>query len=49
MPRTKRVTPGSLVYHALNRGVGRMALFHADGDYQPRCGHGEDRSNKQSQ
>jgi len=29
-----RVTPGGLVYHVLNRGVGRMQLFHSDGDYQ---------------
>ncbi|MBI3866787.1 MAG: transposase [Planctomycetia bacterium] len=33
MPRTSRVTPGGMVFHVLNRGVGRMRLFHADSDY----------------
>ncbi len=33
MPRTKRVTPGGMVYHVLNRGVGRMTLFE-DYNYQ---------------
>ena len=28
-----RVTPGGIVFHVLNRGVGRMRLFHSDGDY----------------
>ena len=28
MPRTARVAPGGLIYHVLNRGVGRMRLFH---------------------
>ena len=27
MPRTKRVTPGGMVFHALNRGVDRMEIF----------------------
>jgi putative transposase len=34
MPRTKRVTPGGMVYHVLNRGVGQMALFRHDDDYR---------------
>ena len=34
MPRTKRCTPGGLVYHVLNRGVGRMTLFEEDADYR---------------
>jgi putative transposase len=33
MPRTKRNTPGGLIYHVLNRGVRRMALFDEDADY----------------
>ena len=33
MPRTNRVTPGGMVFHVLNRGVGRMRLFDSDGDY----------------
>ena len=33
MPRTARVAPGGLVYHALNRGHGRRRLFHTDRDY----------------
>ena len=28
-----RVAPGGMVFHVLNRGVGRMRLFHSDGDY----------------
>jgi hypothetical protein len=27
MPRTARVAPGGMVFHVLNRGVGRMQLF----------------------
>ena len=27
-----RVAPGGMVFHVLNRGVGRMRLFHSDGD-----------------
>ncbi|MBS0265474.1 MAG: transposase [Planctomycetes bacterium] len=34
MPRTARVTPGGMVFHVLNRGVGRMKLFRSDADYQ---------------
>jgi putative transposase len=33
MPRIARVAPGGMVYHVLNRGVGRMRLFHTDADY----------------
>ena len=33
MPRAARVTPGGLVYHVLNRGVGRNRLFFKDADY----------------
>ena len=31
--RHPRAAPGGYVYHALNRGVGRLALFQKDGDY----------------
>ena len=34
MGRPLRVTLGGYVYHALNRGNGRMQLFHKDGDYE---------------
>src|SRR3990172_1763688 len=33
MPRTKRVAPGGMVFHALNRGVGRRKIFATDRDY----------------
>ena len=33
MPRTSRVAPGGMMFHVLNRGVGRMRLFDDDGDY----------------
>jgi hypothetical protein len=33
MPRTARLTPGGMVFHVLNRGVGRRPLFDTDGDY----------------
>jgi putative transposase len=33
MPRGPRNAPGGVVYHVLNRGVGRCALFHKDADY----------------
>ena len=33
MPRRARNTPAGLVYHVLNRGVGRQTLFHKDEDY----------------
>jgi len=34
MPRTVRLTPGGMVFHVLNRGVGRMQLFNKDRDYE---------------
>jgi putative transposase len=34
MPRRARQAPGGLVYHVLNRAVGRMKLFTKDADYQ---------------
>lgn len=34
MPRTARQAPGGMVYHVLNRGVGRMRLFDKPGDYE---------------
>ena len=33
MPRHARVAPGGLIYHVLNRGVGRQDLFDGPGDY----------------
>jgi hypothetical protein len=33
MPRRPREATGGLVYHVLNRGVGRMTVFESDGDY----------------
>jgi len=33
MPRKPRNTPGGLVYHVLNRSVGRMTLFRKPADY----------------
>jgi putative transposase len=34
MPRSKHITPGGMVYHVLNRGVGRRTLFETDDDYR---------------
>ena len=34
MPRTARVAPGGMVFHVLNRGVGRMRLFAKNRDYE---------------
>ena len=34
MPRTARKAPGGMVYHVINRGVGRNKLFFNDDDYQ---------------
>ncbi len=34
MPRTARVAPGGMVFHVLNRGVGRMRLFGEDRDFE---------------
>jgi putative transposase len=33
MPRTARVAPGGMVYHVINRGVGKQDLFNSDEDY----------------
>jgi len=33
MPRSSRITPGGMVFHVLNRGVGRQKLFGKDADY----------------
>lgn len=33
MSRPSRDFPGGMVYHVLNRGVGRRTLFQKDGDY----------------
>ena len=34
MPRRARVAPGGLVYHVLNRTVGKMKMFRRDGDFE---------------
>ena len=34
MPRTARNAPGGLVYHVLNRSVGRMKMFRGDRDFE---------------
>jgi putative transposase len=33
MPRTARNAPGGIVFHVLNRGVGRREIFAKDDDY----------------
>ena len=33
MPRTIRISPAGMVFHVLNRGVGRMRVLHDDDDY----------------
>ena len=33
MPRIARVAPGGIIQHVLNRGNGRMKLFHKPADY----------------
>ena len=33
MPRTARVAPGGMMYHVINRGVGKNDLFFDDDDY----------------
>jgi putative transposase len=33
MPRTARNAPGGMVYHVINRGVGKKKLFFKDEDY----------------
>jgi putative transposase len=34
MPRTARVAPGGMLFHVLNRGVGRTQIFRAEKDYE---------------
>ncbi len=34
MPRTARLAPGGMIFHVLNRGVGRMRLFLSDDDFE---------------
>jgi putative transposase len=34
MARHPRIAPGGLVYHVLNRSVGRVALFRKDSDFE---------------
>jgi putative transposase len=34
MPRAPRITAGGIVYHVLNRGVGRRRLFFKEDDYR---------------
>src|SRR5438094_748677 len=34
MPRHARVAPGGMVYHVLNRSVGRMHMFHRERDFE---------------
>ncbi|MEX0678856.1 MAG: transposase [Pirellulales bacterium] len=34
MPRTARAIEAGTIYHVLNRGNGRMRLFHKPGDYE---------------
>jgi putative transposase len=33
MPRIARIAPGGMLFHVLNRGVGRMQIFRANKDY----------------
>ena len=33
MPRTARNAPGGLIYHVINRGVGKQRIFFDDSDY----------------
>ena len=34
MPRTQRLAPGGMVFHVLNRGVGRQKIFASHRDYE---------------
>lgn len=34
MPRTARATEAGMIYHVLNRGNGRMRIFHKRADYE---------------
>ena len=38
MPRTARSTEAGLIYQVLNRGNGRMCLFHKDAEFAA-CEH----------
>ncbi len=33
MPRSARIAPGGMVYHVINRAVGKMRLFRDEGDF----------------
>ena len=33
MPRTARNAPGGLIYHVINRGVGKQRIFFDDSGY----------------
>ncbi len=33
MPRQRRHTPAGMVFHIINRGVGRQMIFHKEEDY----------------
>lgn len=39
MPRVARIAPGGLIYHVLNRGIGRMTLFRSAREFEAfqRC------------
>jgi REP-associated tyrosine transposase len=34
MPRSKRICPGGMIFHCLNRSVARLTLFEKDADYE---------------
>ena len=34
MPRVARIAPGGLIYHVLNRGVGKSILFRSRKDFE---------------
>jgi putative transposase len=34
MPRTARIAPGGIIYHVLNRGVGKSTLFRGQRDFE---------------
>jgi putative transposase len=34
MPRIARIAPGGMLFHVLNRGVGRMQIFDSDEDFR---------------
>jgi hypothetical protein len=43
MPRTARVAPGGMVFHVINRGVGRMQIFRAERAEEERRSHKKDK------